>query len=65
VHVVAVELMARLANAIAEMETHLSEMNELKLQMLEQKLPRNARAGSAEMVTLILIHREMEKRSRA
>ncbi|MGT2466601.1 hypothetical protein ACVOMV_18600 [Mesorhizobium atlanticum] len=64
-HVVAVELIAKLADAIAAVEAHLSGMDCVALQALEAKLPRTAPAGSAEMVILVLIYREMEKRNRA
>ena len=63
--VVAVELMARLRDDIEAIESHVSGLGELDLRALEMKLPRNASAGSAEMVTLVLVYREMEKRARA
>ena len=63
-HIVAVELMAKLRTDIEAIEDHLSEMDILNLQALEARLPRAAPAGSAEMVTLVLVYRELEKRKR-
>jgi len=61
-HIVAVELVAKLRDAIEAIKDHLTDLNDLKLQALEAKLPRNAPAGSPEMVMGVLIYREMEKR---
>jgi hypothetical protein len=41
---------------------HLSDMDRVNLQGLEAKLPKNAKAGSAEMVMLLLVYREIENR---
>ena len=62
VHVVAVELIAKLRDAIDAIDNHLSEMDCVTLQALETRLPKNAAAGSAEMVMLLLIYREMKNR---
>jgi hypothetical protein len=58
---VAVELMARLGDTI-ETVKDLSKLHEFDLQALETRLPRNAPAGSAEMVMLMLVYREMDQR---
>ena len=59
---VAVELMARLGDTIEAIRDHLSKLHEFDLQALEKRLPRNAPAGSAEMVMLMLVYREMDQR---
>ena len=62
--VVAVELIAKLHDAIEAIQDHLSQLDEVNLAALEKRLPRNAPAGSAEMVALVLVYRELEKRKR-
>ena len=61
---VAVELMTKLRDDIESICDHLSKMQEFDLQALEKRLPRNAPAGTAEMVMLMLVYREMETRKR-
>ena len=58
------DLMADLRDAIVMIEEHLRRTDDLNLHWLETKLPRKAKAGSAEMVMLLLIYREMENRRR-
>ena len=62
VHVVAVELIAKLRDAIDAIDDHLSEMDCVNLQALETRLPKNAAPGRAEMVMLLLVYREMKRR---
>lgn len=60
--VVAVELMAKLRDAIEAIEAHLSGTDCVNLQALEKRLPRTPPPGSAEMVMLLLVYREMGNR---
>lgn len=60
--IVAAELMARLRDAIEAISDHLSGMDSVNLHALEKKLPRNTLPGSAEMVMLLLVFREMDSR---
>ena len=62
VHVVAVELMAKLRDVIDAVDNHLSQMDCVNLQALETRLPKKAASGSAEMVMLLLVYREMKNR---
>ncbi|BCG96910.1 hypothetical protein [Mesorhizobium sp. 131-2-1] len=61
-HIVAVELVAKLRDAIEAIKDNLADLDDLKLQALEANLPRTAPAGSPEMVMRLLIYREMGKR---
>lgn len=58
-----VELIAKLRDAIEAIRDHLLELNDFRLRAIEASLPRDAPAGSAEMVALILIYRETDKRN--
>ncbi|TIV61886.1 hypothetical protein [Mesorhizobium sp.] len=60
--VVAVELVAKLGDAIEAIRDHLSGMDCVKLQALENRLPKNAQPGSAEMVMLLLVYEEMKRK---
>jgi hypothetical protein len=60
--VVAVELMAKLGDAIEAIKDHLANMDSVNLQALEKRLPRNTLPGSAEIVMLLLVFREMDSR---
>lgn len=60
--IVAVELMAKLRDTIDAIEEHLSCMDCVNLQALEARLPKSVSTGSAEMVMLLLIYREMDAR---
>lgn len=60
--IVAVELIARLRDAVEAVSAHVAELDDFNLRALERRLPADAPAGSAEMVTLVLIYRELEKR---
>ncbi|MDX8530765.1 hypothetical protein RFM41_03290 [Mesorhizobium sp. VK25A] len=62
--IVAVELMAKLRDAIEAIGDHLSGMDSVNLQALEKRLPRNPLPGSAEMVMLLLVSHEMDSRKR-
>lgn len=62
-HVVAVELMAKLRDTIDAIDHHLLEMDCVNLQALETRLPKNAAPGSPEMVMLLLVYREMKNRT--
>jgi len=62
--VVAVELMARLRDNIEAIRDHLSGLDDLSLAALEKRLPKNSPAGSAEVVMLALLYRELEKRKK-
>ena len=58
----AVDLISKLRYAIKAIERHLSGMDCVQLDALEANIPRKSPAGSAEMVTLLLIYREMDNR---
>lgn len=58
----AVELVAKLRDAIDALKDHLAQMDDLNLAALEKRLPRDTAAGSAEMMTLVLVFREMQRR---
>ncbi|TIS49125.1 hypothetical protein [Mesorhizobium sp.] len=61
-HIVALELMAKLRDAIDAIEHHLSGMDCVNLQALEARLPKNAPPGSAVMVMLLLVCQEMKRK---
>lgn len=62
---VAVELIGKLNDDIQALKAHISQVDGLKLMALKRSLPRTSPAGSAEMLALILIYREMEARKSA
>jgi hypothetical protein len=61
---VALELMARLGDRIDAIRDHLSKLDDIDLKALEKRLPRDAPAGTAAMVMLVLVYREIERRKR-
>ncbi len=61
---VAIELMSKLRDTIEALQNHLSGLDEVNLRALEARFPRNCPAGSAEMIMLVLIYRELDTRKR-
>ena len=59
-----IELMRKIQNAIDAMREHLSQLDEPDLAEIGRALPKDAPVPSAEMVTLLLVHRELGKHSK-
>ncbi|QKC85484.1 hypothetical protein [Mesorhizobium sp. NZP2077] len=59
----AAELLYVLGDHIDAIKSHIIRMDDLTLNALFTSLPSKAPAGTAEMVMLLLVHREMESRS--
>ena len=57
-------LLAALGDSIEAVKAHLSTMDEYQLEGLLASLPSKSAAGSAEMVMLIHLYREIEGRKR-
>jgi hypothetical protein len=55
-------LLAALGDSIEAIQAHLGTMDEYKLNTLLAALPSKSIAGSAEMVMLIHLYREIENR---
>ncbi|MCZ8548600.1 hypothetical protein OOJ09_30950 [Mesorhizobium qingshengii] len=60
----AAELLAELGNCIKSIQAHLATMDDAQLEDLLASLPSKSTAGSAEMVMLIHLYRDIENRKR-
>ncbi|QND64595.1 hypothetical protein HB777_12200 [Mesorhizobium loti] len=58
------ELLSALGDLIDETKAHIRRMDDLTLKALAANLPSKAPPGTAEMLMLLLVYREMESRSR-
>lgn len=60
----AAELLAALGNCIESIQAHLATMDDAQLENLLASMPSKSKAGSAEMVMLIHLYRDIENRKR-
>ena len=58
----ATALLAQLGDSVEAVKAHLSTLDRGKLEGLVDILPTTLVAGSAEMVMLVLLHREIQTR---
>ncbi|MDX8457544.1 hypothetical protein [Mesorhizobium humile] len=59
---IAAQLLAALGDSIEAIKAHLSGMDGSTLERLLETVPRTSPVGSAEMVMIILLYREIERR---
>ncbi|MET2832119.1 hypothetical protein [Mesorhizobium shangrilense] len=59
----AAELLAALGDCIEAIKLHLATMDDAQLEKLLDPMPKKSAPGSAEMVMLVMLYRELESRN--